>query len=77
MWVQCMCVPGYPTCVCIRGWRPVCMQDVQVRQWRTIDRAGHDRDGDEAEYDDEDKEPCPQRLHNPTHAQGEGGDVFV
>ena len=38
-----------------------------------LDRAGHDGDGDEAEYDDEDKEPCPQHLHNPTHAQGEGG----
>ena len=53
------------------------MQDVQVQRWQTIDRAGHEGDGDEAEYDDEDKVPCPQRLHNPTHAQGEGGDVFV
>ena len=34
---------------------------------------GHDRDGDEAEYDDEDDEPCPQCLHDPTCAQGEGG----
>ena len=58
-----------------------------------LDRAGHNGDGDkveyddedeescplqdEAEYNDEDKEPCPQCLHNPTHAQGEGGDVFV
>ena len=23
--VECMCMPGYPTCVCIRGWRPVCV----------------------------------------------------
>ena len=23
MQVQCMCMLGYPTCVCIRGWRPV------------------------------------------------------
>ena len=29
------------------------------------------------EYDDEDEESCPLHLHNPTHAQGEGGDVFV
>ena len=21
-----MCVPGYPTCVCIRGWRPACVR---------------------------------------------------
>ena len=35
MWVQCMCTPGYPTCVCIRGWRPMCMWDVQVR-WRQM-----------------------------------------
>ena len=34
-------------------------------------------DGDEVEYDDKDKEPCPQRLHNPTHVQSEGGDMFV
>ena len=32
-------------------------------------RAEHDGDGDEAEYDDKDKEPCPQRLHNPTHTR--------
>ena len=38
-----------------------------------LDRAGHDGDGDEVEYDDEDEEPCPQHLHDPTHAQGEGG----
>ena len=42
-------------------------------QPHTLDRAGHDRDGDKAEYDDKDKEPHPQHLHNPTHAQGEGG----
>ena len=34
-----------------------------------LDRAGHDRDGDEVEYDDKDKEPCPQHLHNPTHTR--------
>ena len=39
----------------------------------TLDRAGHDGDGDEAEYDNEDEEPHPQHLHDPTHAQGEGG----
>ena len=33
---------------------------------------GHDRDGDEVEYDDKDEEPHPQHLHNPTCAQGEG-----
>ena len=38
-----------------------------------LDRAGHDGDGDEAEYNDEDEEPHPQHLHDPTHAQGEGG----
>ena len=39
MWMQCMCTPGYPTCVCIRGWRPVCEQDVQVWQWQMTTRA--------------------------------------
>ena len=33
---------------------------------------GHDGDGDEVEYDDEDEEPHAQCLHNPTCAQGEG-----
>ena len=42
-----------------------------------LDRAGHDGDGDEAEYDDEDKESHPQHLHNPTHAQGEGGGMCL
>ena len=34
---------------------------------------GHDGDGDEVEFDDEDEDPCAQCLHNPTCAQGEGG----
>ena len=42
-----------------------------------LDRAGHDGDGDEAEYDDEDEEPRPQHLHDPTHAQGEGGGTCL
>ena len=41
-----------------------------------LDGAGHDRDGDEVEYNDEDKEPCPQHLHDPTCTQGEGGGCF-
>ena len=46
-------------------------------QPHALDRAGHDGDGDKVEYDDEDEEPCPQHLHDLTHTQGEGGDVFV
>ena len=42
-------------------------------QPHVLDGAGHDGDGDEAEYDDEDEEPCPQHLCDPTHTQGEGG----
>ena len=42
-------------------------------QPHTLDGVRHDRDGDEVEYDDEDEEPRPQHLHDPTHAQGEGG----
>ena len=42
-----------------------------------LDRAGHDGDGDKAEYDDEDEEPCAQCLHNPTCAQGEGGGMCL
>ena len=42
-----------------------------------LNRVGHDGDGDEVEYNDEDEESCPLCLHNPTCAQGEGGDVFV
>ena len=38
-----------------------------------LDGAGHNGDGDEVEYDDKDEESCPLHLHNPTHAQGEGG----
>ena len=41
-----------------------------------LDGAGHDGDGDEVEYDDEDEESCPLCLHNPTHAQG-GGHVCL
>ena len=37
--VQCMCVPGYPTCVCTRWWRPVCEQDVQAWWWQTTTHA--------------------------------------
>ena len=44
------------------------------RRPHALDGAGHHRDGDEVEYDDEDEEPCPQRLHN--HKVREG-DVFV
>ena len=32
-----------------------------------LDGAGHDGDGDKVEYDDEDEEPCPQHLHDPTY----------
>ena len=42
-----------------------------------LDRAGHDGDGDEVEYDDEDKEPHLQHLHKPTHTQGEGGGMCL
>ena len=38
-----------------------------------LNRVGHDGDGDEVEYNDEDEESCPLCLHNPTCAQGEGG----
>ena len=76
-----MCVPGYPTCVCIRGWRPVCVCEMSKcgngRSPHVLDGVGHNRDGDEVEYDDVDEESCPLCLHNPTHTQGEGGDVFV
>ena len=46
-------------------------------QPHALDGVGHDRDGDEVEYDDEDEESCPLHLHNPTYTQDEGGDVFV
>ena len=39
-----------------------------------LDGVGHDGDGDEVEFDDEDEDPC---LHNPTHVQSEGVDMFV
>ena len=39
-----------------------------------LDGVGHYGDGNEVEYDDEDEEPCPQCLHDPTHACGEGGE---
>ena len=42
-----------------------------------LDGVGHDGDGDKVEYDDKDEEPHPHHLHDPTHAQGEGGDMFV
>ena len=47
-------------------------QDVQVQQRWTTTRArlGHDGDGDEAKYNDQDEEPCSPCLHNP---QGEVG----
>ena len=38
-----------------------------------LNGVGHDRDGDEVEYNDKDEESCPLCLHNPTHAQVEGG----
>ena len=47
------------------------------RQPHTLDRVGHDGDGDEVEFDDEDEDPCAKCLHNPTCAQGERGDMFV
>ena len=37
------------------------------RQPHALDRVGHG-DGDEAEYEDEDDELCPQCLHDPTCA---------
>ena len=37
------------------------------RRPHMLDGAEHDRDGDQAEYDDEDEEPRPQHLHDPTH----------
>ena len=43
------------------------------RQPHVLNGAGHNGDGDEVEYDDKDEESCPLHLHNPTHAQGEGG----
>ena len=41
-----------------------------------LDGVGHDGDGDEVEFDDEDEDPCAQCLHNPT-CKVRGGDVFV
>ena len=38
------------------------------RRPHTLDGAGHDGDGDEVEYNDENEEPHPQHLHDPTHA---------
>ena len=38
------------------------------RQPHKLDRVGHDGDGDEVEFDDEDEDPC---------AQGEGGHVCL
>ena len=45
-------------------------------QPHALDGAGHDGDGDEVEFDDEDEESCPLCLHNPTHAQGGGTCLF-
>ena len=39
------------------------------RRPHVLNRVGHDGDGDEVEYDDD--ESCPLHLHNPTHTQGE------
>ena len=35
-----------------------------------LDGVGHDGNGDEVEYDDEDEEPCTQHLHDPIHWRG-------
>ena len=42
-----------------------------------LNGVGHDRDGDEVEYNDKDEESCPLHLHNPTCAQGGGGCVCL
>ena len=41
-----------------------------------LDGAGHNGDGDEVEYDDEDEELHPLCLHNPTCPQGGGTCLF-
>ena len=71
-WISHLCMhKRVEACVCVRCPSVVTVDDHMCSMgWDTMEM-------DEVEYDDEDEESCPLCLHNPTHAQGEGGDVFV
>ena len=53
---------------CLAGVGEVCEGCGDGGGAHTLDGLGHDGDGDEVEYDDEDEEPC---------AQGEGGGMCL